>query len=120
MLGKFVKIIQEDAPYNSYGKNGIVIQHDREDNTVQVRFDNSNYSAKYESWFHIIHVEEIELDFTLEDKVEIACRLLEEIRTERYTNLIEDNPEFYMDYEDELCESITSLIEDLEITYEEE
>lgn len=54
-IGDKVKIIQENAPYNSWGKLGVILEIDydklTERNWFWVRFDKENDGMPYESWF---------------------------------------------------------------------
>ena len=54
-IGDKVKIIQENAPYNSSGKLGVILDIDydklTERNWFWVRFDKPNDNLPYESWF---------------------------------------------------------------------
>lgn len=51
-VGTVVKILQKDAPYNSYGKTGTVVDVDYEetDTWYQVQFDKPNPETPYETW----------------------------------------------------------------------
>ena len=54
-IGDNVKIIQENAPYNSYGKLGVITDIDYDDDRDEwwywVKFDKENDDMPYESWF---------------------------------------------------------------------
>lgn len=64
-VGDKVKIIQEDAPYNSSGKSGVILDIDDDDKQTWywVRFDKPNDDMPYESWFVKEHLETEPTDY---------------------------------------------------------
>ena len=63
-LNDKVKIIQENAPYNSYGKLGFITDIDYDDDRDEwwywVQFDKENDGIPYESWFVKEHLKVVE------------------------------------------------------------
>ena len=61
-IGDKVKIIQEDAPYNSSGSLGVILKIDDDDiqTWYWVEFHQENDDMPYESWFVKEHLELID------------------------------------------------------------